>query len=409
MATDPSLEFAARASFEEGDQIVKNHHGTPMKVLHVGKFMPPPYAGIESHIEQLLPLLQPDVDTGLLVSELGWHHRDSAHRPFAVHAARTLATFASTAISPGMPMILRKLVREHGYQIVHLHLPNPMADFASRWLPSDIPIVLTWHSDIVKQRRLLRLYWPMLQRLLERAERIIVFTPKHIESSKQLKTIADLSKLRVIPVAIDARRFERTLKVDAAMLEWRQRLGTRPLVLTVGRHVYYKGYQFLIDAMTTLKSNASLVMVGTGPLTEQLRASANSLGLGDRVHMLGSLADIDVVALMHLCDVFCQPSVEPSEAFGLSSAEAMLCGKPVVVCELGNGVNYLNQNEKTGLTVSPRDSKALAAALDRLLGDADFSADMGRGAREWVNAQFSTHKMRDGTLNLYREILNDRV
>jgi glycosyltransferase involved in cell wall biosynthesis len=397
--------MALRPLAEEDDQPLKDIKMTPLKVLHVGKFLPPPYAGIEAHIEQLLPALRPDVECGLLVSELGWQHRPYTPRDFAVHPVRTLATAASTALSPTMPWEMRRLVREHGYQLVHLHLPNPMADMSSWWLPDDVPIVLTWHSDIVRQKKLLKLYWPMLRRLIERVDRIIAFTPKHFESSEQLRRAGAPAQFRVVPVAIDPTRFAKTRIVDDAMQRWRRQLGVRPIVLTVGRHVYYKGYQFLIEAMAEVRSDAVLVMVGTGPLTAQLRATASALGIDNRVVFAGSVADIDVAALMHLCDVFCLPSVEPSEAFGLSSAEAMQCGKPVVVCELGNGVNYLNQQGITGLTVPPRDSSALAQALNILVCDEDIRFRLGEGAQRWIEKEFSIEKMRRGTINVYEELL----
>lgn len=376
-----------------------------MKVLQVSKFLPPPYAGIEAHVEQLIATLAPEVACELLVSEVGWQHRTGMLRPYPVHAARTLATVASTPLSPGMPGLMRRWARQHPGQIVHIHLPNPMADLSSLWLPADTPLVLTWHSDIVRQKRLLKLYWPVLSRLLKRADRIIVFTPKHLESSTQL-TGVPAEKLRVIPVAIDPARLTRTPGVQAAERAWRAQLGPGPLIASVGRHIYYKGYTHLVAAMAQLPSTAQLVLVGTGPLTPELQAQARALGVAHRIHFAGSLPDDRMIGLLHACDVFCLPSIEPSEAFGLATAEAMLCGKPCVVCELGNGVNHLNQPDRTGLTVPPRDEAALAQALTRLCDDPELRARLGAGARAWVGEEFSLAKMKSGTLDLYRELLD---
>ena len=374
-----------------------------MKVLQVGKFLPPPYAGIEAHVEQLIATLSPEVSCELLVSEVGWQHRRSMTRPYAVHSARTLATVASTPMSPGMPWLMRSWARRHPGQIVHIHLPNPMADLSSLMLPASTPLVLTWHSDIVRQKNLLKLYWPILSRLLARADRIIAFTPKHLESSSQLRGVP-AHKLRVVPVAIDPARFERTPAVQTAQAAWRQKLGTGPIIASVGRHIYYKGYTHLIAAMAQLTTAAQLVLVGTGPLTPALQSQAKDLGLEGRVHFSGSLPDDQMIGLLHACDIFCLPSIEPSEAFGLATAEAMLCAKPCVVCELGNGVNYLNRHQITGLTVPARDEQALAQALGRLADDPDLRARLGAGALAWVQQEFSLARMKAETLALYREL-----
>lgn len=374
-----------------------------MNVLQVGKFLPPPYAGIEAHVEQLITTLQPEIACELMVAQLGWRRRAATPRPYPVHAVRTLATVASTPLCPAMPWQLRHWSKQHPGAIVHVHLPNPMADLSSQALPRDTPLVLTWHSDIVRQTRLLKLYWPLLRRLLARADRVIAFTPQHITSSTQLGGVP-ADKLRVVPVAVDPARFLRTPAVAQAMQAWRARLGEGPLIASVGRHVYYKGYTHLLSALAGLPAEVRLVLVGSGPLTPALQAQATSLGIADRVHFSGALPDVQMVALLHACDVFCLPSIEPSEAFGLATAEAMLCGKPCVVCELGNGVNHLNRHGVTGLTVPPRDVGALTEALATLVNDSGLRQRLGGGARDWVTQEFSPARMKAGTLALYREL-----
>jgi glycosyltransferase involved in cell wall biosynthesis len=380
---------------------------TMHSVLHVSKFLPPPYAGIEAHVDQLLPALMPSYEPTLLVSELGLFKRPGAPRPFPVLSARTLARIASTAISPSMVTQMRSWAKDHPAAPIHLHLPNPMADIASWCLPKSTPLVLTWHSDIVRQSQLLKLYWPLLRRLLLRADRIIAFTPKHIESSTQLGVV-DPEKLRVVPVAIDPQRVALTHPVEQAVRQWRERFAGRKIVLAVGRHVYYKGFEFLIAALASMPRTTQLILVGTGPLTRSLKLQAEQAGLNDRIAFLGGVDDTQLVALMHVCDVFCLPSVERSEAFGLATAEAMLCGKPAVVCQLGNGVNYLNRDGVTGLTVEPRNSLALADALAKLIESDALRLSFGAAAKNWVETEFSIEKMRQGTFAVYEEAIVHR-
>ena len=179
----------------------------------------------------------------------------------------------------------------------------------------------------------------------------------------------------------------------------------RPLLLTVGRHVSYKGYGYLLSAMARLRSDAVLVMVGTGVLTSALQQQASELGLMQRVLFLGEVDRPELVAAFHACDVFCLPSVVPSEAFGIASAEAMACGKPTVVCELHNGVNYLNRAGETSLVVPPRDVPALVDALDTLARDDVLRSRLGAAARAWVRREFSLEAMKQGTLAVYRSLL----
>jgi glycosyltransferase involved in cell wall biosynthesis len=372
--------------------------------LHVGKVLPPPYAGIEAHIEQLLPALQDDVDCTLLVSEVGFKRRTGAPRPYPVIAARTVARAASTPFNPGMPLLMRKWAHAHPQGLVHLHMPNPMGDLSTRFLPRHTPLVVTWHSDIVRQRLLLKAYWPMLRALLDRADRVIAFTPKHVESSTQVTQVPP-EKLRIVPIGIDPAPLALTAEVAHEMALLRSQLGHGPIVFTLGRHVYYKGYSYLVEATKGLPRDAKVVLAGTGPLTAALKQQAHELGVADRVVFLGTVSEARKVALMRLCDVFCLPSIEPSEAFGVATAEAMLCEKPAVVCELGNGVNYLSRPGVTGLTVPPRDSRALAAALCELLRDDAVRRRLGQQAAAWVRSEFSMEAMCRGTVRAYDEAL----
>jgi rhamnosyl/mannosyltransferase len=271
--------------------------------------------------------------------------------------------------------------------------------------PAAVPVVLTWHSDIVRQRKLLKIYRTIQRRALERADRIVVYTPKHYESSEQLHQFDLNKKISFVPIGIDFDRLDPRLAREETALALGNFSRGRSVILTVGRHVYYKGYEYLLSAMSKLRSDAVLVMVGTGLLTDALKRQADELGIRNRVLFLGEADNASLVSAFHHCDVFCLPSIEPSEAFGIASAEAMACGKPTVVCELNNGVNYLNQAGRTGLSVPPRDAVALADALDILVRDEGLRLRMGAAANAWVRSQFSIAAMKDGTTRLYESLL----
>jgi rhamnosyl/mannosyltransferase len=178
------------------------------------------------------------------------------------------------------------------------------------------------------------------------------------------------------------------------------------VVFTVGRHVYYKGFEVLIRALRTV--DAELWIGGRGPMTEHYRAAAQEAGVADRVRFLGFIADQELVAYYDACDVFCMPSTERAEQFGLVQLEAMHCGKPVVATRLGTGVEYVTRDGVNGLLVAPRDEASLAAALNRLLADPALRRQYGEAGRQRVATEFSVQQMVDRTVALYRRLVPAR-
>jgi rhamnosyl/mannosyltransferase len=371
--------------------------------LHVGKFIPPPFAGIEAHVDTLLTALAPDLPVTLVACRPPWQRIRPAPTAYRMVVASSFGKFASVAVSPD---ILWRIGREFASQrcnLLHLHAPNPWGDIAALNARSGLPIVLSWHSDIVRQQGLLRGYRAIQRRVLERADRIVVFTPSHYTSSSQLHQIDVSRKIEVVPMGIDVSRLDGSLVPLSDAVE--RFIAGRRVVLTIGRHVYYKGYEHLIDAFAGVDGEAVLLMVGTGPLSESLARRIVERGQDRRIALLGEVDEATLVALLHRCDVFTLPSIAPSEAFGIASAEAMACGKPTVVCELGNGVNHLNRDAVTSLTVPPRDVAALREALDRLLVDDALRLDMGRQARRWVREEFSVARMAERTKVIYSRLM----
>ena len=378
---------------------------TTPRPLHIGKFVPPPFAGIEAHIDTLLRALVPAAQPTLLASRPPGRDSVLSPTPYRTLAVACHGTLASVPISPRILGVAREELRIGGANLLHTHAPNPWGDLAAITAGRDVPVVMSWHSDIVRQRLLLRAYGPLQRRAVQRADRIIVFTPLHRGSSTQLDLPGVDAKLVMIPMgidfaALDARPLDAAVAHDLA--RW---AADRTVALAVGRHVYYKGFGYLLSALAATRESCVLALVGTGPLTPALRAQATALGLADRVRFYGQVTDSVLATLLSSCDFFCLPSVEPSEAFGIASAEAMAFGRPTIVCELGNGVNYLNRSGVTSLVCPPRDVGALADALDRLSRDAPLRRRMGEAARAWVRSEFDVGRMRDATLALYRSVL----
>lgn len=376
-----------------------------IRPLHIGKFVPPPYAGVEAHVDTLMRSLQPEVQATLLAAESPAGAAAHAGLPYRLLTARAYGKLASATLSPGVLPLARRELSSGRCNLLHIHAPNPWGDLAALGCARELPVVMSWHSDIVRQRQLMKVYQYIQRGVLRRVDRIIVFTPRHYDCSAQLHQLDVAAKIAYVPMGIDFAGLA-PVHADAAMTARLQSWGAgRPLLLTVGRHVAYKGYEHLLAAIARLRSEAVLVMVGAGVLTPALQQQARELGLAQRVLFLGEVERAALVAALHVCDVFALPSIAPSEAFGIASAEAMACGKPTVVCELGNGVNYLNRAGETSLVVPPKEVPALADALDALALDAGLRRRMGSAASAWVRGEFSLEAMKQGTLAVYRSLI----
>lgn len=372
-----------------------------IRVLTFGRYADDNFGGLERYVFELGHALAGEVSFVNIVAQRG-------PRPDVPMAGETVYSLAvahlgGTPVCPTMPWHALRRHWAAPFDIAHLQFPaDPMAHLAYGLLPRSVKRVIGWHSDIVRQQGLLKLYRPLLDRSLRGAHAIIAATPAHISSSEQLAAVRDAAKFRVVPYGFDLSRFKaRPPLAD----EIRQRHAGKFLLFALGRHVYYKGFGYLIRALASVPQ-AVLALGGQGPLTSELQRMALETGVADRVHFIGRIPDRDLPAWYHACDVFCLPSVEPAEAFGIVQVEAMACGRPVLCCQLDNGVNWVNRDGETGLAVPPADVPALAAALERLRGDAPLRARLGEAGCRRAFDVFSAEAMARSTLAVYREVLS---
>lgn len=376
---------------ETSEEPVRRH----LRVLQVGKFYPPHHGGIESHIRALSTELRRHVDVRVVVASED--RRDSVEILDAVEVKRigTRFTLAGAPVCPGMAAEIRR----SGADIVHLHLPNPAAVLAYLASGHRGTLVVSYHSDIVRQRLLGTFFDPFLQWALRRAAAIVVATPNYLDSSPTLSRHRD--RCVVIPYGVLQSDYE---VADNEVQALRRRFGDR-IVLGVGRLVYYKGFEHIIDAMPSVDGH--LLIVGDGPLRADLEARAVARGVADRVTFVGGVER--TAPYYHAADVFVLASVARSEAFGIVQLEAMACGTPVVNTGLTSGVPFVSRDGETGITVPPGDPAALAIATNRLLDDARLRTAYGAAARERVLAEFDQGEMGERMLELYEQLISRTV
>lgn len=365
-----------------------------MHILHLYKNYWPIVGGIENHL-RLLAENQAKMGHRVTVLVVNTERRtviEEINGVRVIKAAR-LAAPASTPLSAALPLWVRRLQPD----VAHLHFPYPFGEVAHFCLGRARGTIITYHSDIIRQRALLRLYKPLMMRILDAANRIVATSPQYITSSEVLRRFQ--SKCVVIPFGIEQARFQTPHPATQRILA---EYGPEPLLLFVGVLRYYKGLTYLLRAMPQIP--ARLLIVGDGPMAPTLREEAQRLGLGERVVFLGRVGDEDLPAYYQAARVFVLPACERSEAFGIVQLEALASGVPIVSTELGTGTSYVNLNGESGLVVPTRDPQALAEAINRLLGDTSLYTQLAEGARRRASL-FEAGRMVAQIEALYRHVL----
>jgi rhamnosyl/mannosyltransferase len=347
---------------------------------------------MESHLKALCEELSDKVDLQVTVANTS---RRSDHSIVNGINITRLATLFSVSAAPVCFGLIDN-IRSARADIVHMHLPNPIAMCALLASRLQVRLVASWHSDIVRQKILNRVFEPIQHKFLGRCGAVVATSPMYVESSPMLSAYE--ARCKVIPYGIHAESFQ--IIDRAAVARIRARYGKR-IVLTVGRLVYYKGIEYLIRAIKEVDAN--LIVIGNGPLLGRLGREAQIHGVADRVFFLGTTQE--TLPYYHACDVFVLPSVARSEAFGIVQLEAMAAGVAVINTQLASSVPFVSVHGVTGLTVPPADSQALAKAINCLLGNSELRARFGEAARCRVKREFDASLMGSRTVELYKEVM----
>jgi rhamnosyl/mannosyltransferase len=302
---------------------------------------------------------------------------------------------ASMGLSLSLLVAYRRLAERA--DILHFHFPWPYGDLV-HWLSRvKKPFVVTYHSDVVRQRSLNCLYTPLRWWFLGHASRIIATSHNYLRTSPVLRRLGTAT--RVIPMGIEDKGQGAGVSLRAAY--WRHRIGEE-FILFIGVLRYYKGLHLLLQAAPDIR--AHIVIAGAGPCEQAHRMRAKRLGLRN-VTFVGAVDQLDKDALFRLSTLFVFPSHLRSEAFGLSLVEAAMYGKAMVCSELGTGTTYINIHGDTGLVVEPNNSPALARAVNRLLANRRERETFGRNGRKRYLELFTADTMARAYAEEYRNVM----
>lgn len=372
-----------------------------MRVLHFYKtYYPDSVGGVEQVIRQMcVGTTRLGVRNEVLSLT---RERNAPPMEFEGHMVRRVPLdfeISSTGFSMEAVRQLASLAQDA--DLIHYHFPWPFMDLAHFLARVDKPSVVTYHSDIVRQKYLLKLYQPLCNRFLASVDAVVATSPNYMASSPVLDRFRD--KTRVITYGLDKSTYP---EPDPALLDkWRAQVGER-FFLFVGVLRYYKGLHILLDAVAN--TDYPVVIVGAGPIERELKEHARRLGL-THVQFVGAVNDADKVALLKLSYALAFPSHLRSEAFGISLLEGAMYGKPMISSEIGTGTSYINIHGETGLVVPPSDPQAFGEAMRQLWDHPEQAAAMGERAEARYWELFTAEKMAANYRNLYDEVVARRV
>ncbi|EHP38502.1 glycosyltransferase WbpZ [Cupriavidus basilensis OR16] len=368
-----------------------------MRILHFYKtFFPDSMGGIEQVINQIA---RGSSKFGVKAEVLSLSSKPQPKMiemaGYLAHRAKLTAQIASTGFSISAFSSFRKLADKA--DVIHYHFPWPFMDLVHLTTSVRKPAIVTYHSDVIRQKYLLKIYRPLKRNFLSSMDRIVATSPNYLATSGVLKEYSD--KVSVIPIGLDKETYPESSEERKEY--WRQKFG-EDFFLFVGVLRYYKGLHILIEAAKGL--DLRIVIVGSGPVERELKNQASSLGARN-IYFLGHLENEDKVALLTLCYGVVFPSHLRSEAFGVSLLEGAMYGKPMISSEIGTGTTFVNIAGETGLVVPPSNPFALRQAMQYLWDNPNVAAEMGRRAEERYRRFFTGDKMVESYVGLYNDLV----
>ena len=373
------------------------------KILHISNFYSPHVGGIEDVCRTMVGIAKRnDIGRQKVICFSGSRSSSVGEVDgVTVQYVGGSIQVASQWLSLRYFFVLRKVIQQFQPDIIHFHSPNPLiAFYLLRLLPENVRLIVHWHADVVKQKKLYTLIKPIEKRLLEKADVILTTSPIYAQDSKPLQPY--LNKVEVLANVINENAVLMTEDIRSAAQQIKRQYNNRSILFFVGRHVPYKGLACLVEAERFVKNDCVIVIAGGGPLTEMLKKKSEGR---ERVRFVGRISDDEKKAYYEACSIFAFPSVTKNEAFGLALAEAMYFEKPAITFHIhGSGVNWVSLNGETGLEVENGDVHAYAEAIDELLSNEARRYQMGVAARKRVEENFLVNCIEQQVIQLYQRV-----
>lgn len=370
-----------------------------MKILHVYKrSLPESIGGVEKFIDTLCKSISKH---GIKNNVLSLSKKPSKKgiklEGYTVHHAKEDIYIGSTGFSLSALFKFLRLLKDS--DIVHHHYPHPFGDILQILSFTKKPYVVTYHSDILRQKNLEIIYSPLKNYFLRNSKKIIATSPNYFATSEILQKYS--SKVEIIPIGLSAKDYEMPTKEKIDY--WKKKLGSK-FFLFVGAQRYYKGLKVALEAIEN--TNIKLVFAGTRAADRELSKYAKSKSITN-IEFLGKVSKEDKCALLSTCYGFIFPSNLRTEAFGIALLEAAYFGNPLISCEIGTGTSFVNKHDETGFVVKPGCPKDLRDAMLKLLNNEDLAIKMGKNAKKRAEKLFNSDKHSKTYLKIYSQLLKN--
>ena len=374
-----------------------------LKVLHVYRtYFPDPPGGVQEVIKQISEsTLLYGVDSHVFTLSPNPQPPILYREESSVFRSRSWAAPSSCDIG-SYDSFIRFRQQVQWADVVNYHFPWPFADLLHLLSDVNKPTVLTYHSDIIRQRFLGKLYYPLMKRMLRDMSAVVATSPTYAESSKVLKTLVPLNKLQTIPLGIADYKDKIIDSFSESIYLKKHSILNSQFILALGVMRYYKGFHILIQASSSIKG--FIVIAGSGPEELNLKKLVDDAGVKNII-FTGQVTDEEKLILLKNCTVFVLPSHLRSEAFGMVLIEASMFSKPMITCEIGSGTSFVNLNGDTGFVVPPESPTLLAQAANKLLLDKNLSLKMGYSARKRYEQYFSANALGQSYFDLYNNVI----
>lgn len=371
------------------------------KILHVGKYFAPIEGGIESINKVIVDSLNRFSQRIISFNNTSNTVEEDVDGIPILRSA-TEGVISSQPLSVRYFWDLRRILKYYKPDVVHFHYPNPLiAFYLLILLTRNTKLIVHWHSDIIAQKYLYRFIQPIERRILRRADIIIATSENYKNNSSALKDF--LSKVVVIPCSIDVNSFSLADEDKGKVESIKQQYNYKPIILFIGRHVEYKGIEYLLEAEQYIKTDCEILIGGSGPETDRLKNKYSS----KRIHWLGRISEKELKHYYYAADILAFPSITKNEAFGVVLAEAMYCyTTPVTFTIDGSGVNWVALKDKTSLEVPNKNVHEYAAAIDSLLKDQKLNHLLSENGHRRVIELFSTEAVEPQYQQLYNDLIN---
>ncbi|MBC2856166.1 glycosyltransferase [Cetobacterium sp. 2A] len=367
------------------------------KILHISTYYLPQFGGIEQVAYDIVDVLKDNFENKVVCFSETQKSFVDFYDGIEITRVGYIKKVASQAISLEYYFQLRDLIEKYKPDYIHIHLPNPLVTvYLDRILKKEsnknIKVIVHWHSDIVKQKNLLKMYRMFEEKFLNKSYKIIATSLEYAKNSETINKYMD--KIEIIPNIVDESIGELSNDNYRNIEEIRKKYKDKKIIFFLGVHREYKGLKHLIGASKYLDDSYKIVIAGAGPLTNELKELAKD---DKKIEFLGKISVEEKKEYLHASDIFGFPSITKNEAFGVALAEALYCGLPAVTFKIeGSGVNWVNQNKLTGIEVENQNNFEYAEAIKKI--EKNYYTD---NCKKWIVNNFTKEKITKKLVEIY--------